>query len=139
MIFNDVADHRWAARTRLSMAGVHRRQCEWAMAHECADAALTTFGEIGDQPAEAGALWELGLTLRGHGEFDRSSEMLASSLAIFQALGDAVWSARVLASTARLAAIRGDDAAPFLQEANETCRRAGIPSLERIAVVLREW
>jgi uncharacterized protein HemY len=98
-----------------------------------------TFKEIDDQPAEARALQELGISLRDQDDFNRASQALSESLAIFRSLGDALWSARLLATQARLAARSGDDPAPLMREATEICRQSGVISPQRIEIVLREW
>jgi tetratricopeptide (TPR) repeat protein len=137
--FEEIGDQRWLARARLSIAGLHRRRNDWLPATRNLEAALATFKEIRDQPAEARVLQEFGISLRDQDEFSPASQALAESLAIFRSLGDALWSARLLASQARLAARRDDDPAPLMREATEICRNSGVISPQRIEIVLREW
>jgi tetratricopeptide (TPR) repeat protein len=137
--FEEIGDQRWLARARLSIAGLHRRRNDWLPAARNLEAALATFKEIRDQPAEARVLQEFGISLRDQDEFSPASQALAESLAIFRSLGDALWSARLLASQARLAARRDDDPAPLMREATEICRNSGVISPQRIEIVLREW
>ncbi len=58
---------------------------------------------------------------------------------IFEALGDALWTARVLASKATVDEMRGTDPAPIMGQARTLCPRSGITSEEKIAIALREW
>jgi hypothetical protein len=103
------------------------------------DAALAAFRAIGDQPAEARALRELGLLLRDQGDLPGAEAALDASQAIFGALGDALWMARVLISKASLAEARGADPGSLMREAREICRQHGITSEEKITSALREW
>jgi tetratricopeptide (TPR) repeat protein len=137
--FEEIGDQRWLARTRLSIAGLHRRRNDRLQAVRSVEAAMATFKEIDDQPAQARALHELGISLRDQDDFKRASQALSEGLAIFRSLGDALWSARLLASQARLAARCGDDPVPLMREATEICRQSGVTSRPRVEIVLREW
>jgi hypothetical protein len=103
------------------------------------DAALAAFRAIGDRAAEARALRELGILLRDRGDLESSEEALNASQAIFGELGDALWTARVLASKAVLEELRGTDPAPLMREAADTCRQHGITAEENLTSALREW
>ena len=139
--FQAIGDRRWIARTHLSAAGLARLRHEWraGQQHLDLDLALAAFRAIGDQPAEARTLRELGLLLRDQGDPTGSETALNQSQAMFQALGDALWTARVLASRADLAERRGADPAPLTGEARALCRERGIVSEEKITSALREW
>jgi hypothetical protein len=100
---------------------------------------VTTFRGIGDRPAEARALRELSMLLRDQGELAGSETALSASQEIFEALGDVLWTARVLASQAALDEMRGIDPAPAMSQATALCRLGGITSEEKIASALREW
>jgi tetratricopeptide (TPR) repeat protein len=90
-IFQDLVGRRWTARTRMSIAGLGRLRKEWTQARQHLDAALEAFRVIGDRPAEARALREVGLLLRDQGDLDGSIQGLNDSRAIFDDLGDAPW------------------------------------------------
>ena len=79
------------------------------------------------------------MLLRDQGDPAGSETALNQSQAIFQALGDALWTARVLVSRASLAERRGADPAPLTGEARALCRERGIASEEKITSALREW
>jgi tetratricopeptide (TPR) repeat protein len=138
-IFAELHDRRWAARTRASIAGLGRLRRQWADARQHADVALDAFREIGDRPAEARALREAGLLLRDQGDLSGAGEALDDSQAIFTALGDSIWTARVLASKASLEELCGGDPVPLAQEAAAICRQRGIGAGKDIADALREW
>ncbi|MGA2829205.1 MAG: tetratricopeptide repeat protein [Streptosporangiaceae bacterium] len=137
--FEAIGDRRWTARSRMSIAGLYRVRHEWASARTHLDAALAAFRAIGDRAAEARALRELGILLRDQGERESSGEALNASQAIFGELGDTLWTARVLASQAVLEGLRGNDPAPLMREATDTCRQHGITAQENITSALREW
>ena len=101
--------------------------------------ALAAFGDIGDRPAEARALRELGLLLRDQGDLTGAETALNGSLAIFEALGDSLWAARLLDSKASVEDARGGDPASLLAQARALCRQSGIASEEKITGALREW
>jgi tetratricopeptide (TPR) repeat protein len=138
-IFDDIGDRRWAARTRASIAGLYRLRRQWADARQHVDAAIDAFRDIGDRPAEARALREVGLLLRDQGDLPGAGEALEESQAIFTALGDVIWTARVLASKASVEELRGGDPVPLAQEAAAICRQHGITAEKHIASALREW
>jgi hypothetical protein len=110
-----------------------------AGARQQLDEALAAFGDIGDRPAEARALRELGLLLRDQGHLAGSDTALNGSHAIFEALGDSVWVARLLASKAALEEARGGDSASLMNQARALCRQGGITAEEKITGALREW
>ncbi len=56
----------------------------------------------------------------------------------FGELGDALWTARVLAAKAALEGLRGSDPEPLARQAAGICRQRGIPE-EKITSALREW
>jgi hypothetical protein len=64
------------------------------------DATLAAFRAIGDRPADARALRELGRLLRDQRDLADAGVALNASQAIFEALGDALWTARILVSKA---------------------------------------
>lgn len=53
-------------------------------------------------------------------------------------MGDALWTARVTASKAVLAGLRGSDPATLAQDAANMCRECGIAE-DSITSALREW
>ncbi len=118
---------------------MYRLRSEWAAARQHLDAALEAFRAISDRPAEARALRELGMLLRGQGDLAGSGTALSASQAIFGTLGDTLWKARVLVSKAVLAELRGEDPEPVMREARAICRQQGITSGEKITSALREW
>src|SRR5262249_30303514 len=137
--FRCLGDRRWVARTDLSFVGLGRVRREWSAARQHLDEALQAFRTIGDRPAEARALRELGLLLRDQGDLPGAAGALDASRAIFDELGDALWVARVLAGQASLADARGTDSAALISEARQICRQRGIASEEKITTALREW
>ncbi len=82
---------------------------------------------------------EVGLLLRDRGDFRGSGQAMETSQAIFAALGDALWTARVLASKATLEELRGGDPVSLTQEAEDICRQHGIGTDKDIASALKEW
>ena len=122
-----------------SIAGLCRLRQDWAAGREHLDAALAAFRAIGDRPAEARALRELGILLRDQGDLDSAGQALDASQAIFAELGDALWTARVLASKAVLEELRGSEPGTAARQAAEICRQRGITAEENIARALREW
>jgi tetratricopeptide (TPR) repeat protein len=135
-IFAGLGDDRWAARTRLSMASLSRRQREWDRASEHAESALRTFRTIADQPAEGWALREFGIVLREQERYDEARDALAKAERIFAGLGDHLWQARALASRPR---VDPGSSAVALDAARELCRGDGVTDAERIDWVLSEW
>ncbi len=79
------------------------------------------------------------MLLRDQGDLAGSETALNASQAIYELLGDALWTARVLASKAGLDDVRGADPAPMMGEARALCRQSGISSEEKITGALREW
>ena len=79
------------------------------------------------------------MLLRDQGDLTGSGTALNASQAIFEELGDGLWTARVLASKAALDDRRGVDPAPLLRQARALCRERGITSEEKITSALREW
>jgi tetratricopeptide (TPR) repeat protein len=137
-IFQDIGDRRWEARTHVSIAGLCRRRRQWAEGEQHLDAAIKTFRAIDDQPGEARALREIGLLLRDKGDLEGCGPALDASQAIFAELGDALWTARVLAGKAVLEGLRGGDPEPLARQAEAACRQRGV-SEENVASALREW
>jgi hypothetical protein len=80
--------------------GLCRVRRQWAEARQHLGTALDVYREIGDRPAEARALHECGLLLRDQGDVDDAGQAFDASQAIFAALGDAIWTARVLVGKA---------------------------------------
>ena len=78
------------------------------------------------------------MLLRDQGSLTGSRTALNAGQTIFEALGDVLWTARVLASKAALAEMRGADPAPLIGQARAMCRERGITSEEKITSVLRE-
>ena len=78
------------------------------------------------------------MLLRDQGEPEGSEGVLNASQAIFAELGDALWTARVLAGKALLAGLRGTDPVPMMRQAADICLQRGIAE-ECIASALREW
>jgi tetratricopeptide (TPR) repeat protein len=138
-IFESIGDRRWSARTHLSIAGMRRAQQRWVDAAHHVSQALDVFRAISDRPAQARALRELGMLLRDQGEPTRAEAAMAESRSIFTALGDELWTARTMASEAKLYELDGKDPAGILAEAGEICRRNGVTSENRITLLLREW
>ncbi len=123
----------------MSIAGLCRLRREWTAAGQHLDAALAACRAIGDRPAEARALRELGILLRDQGDLDGAGQALDASEGIFAELGDALWTARVLASRAVLERLHGSDPATLTGRAAGICRQSGITAEENIASALREW
>ena len=123
----------------MSTAGVDRLRPDWTGTRRHLDVALAAFGDIGDRPAEARALRELGLLLRDQGDLTGAETALNGSLAIFEALGDSLWAARLLGSKASVEDARGGDSASLLAQARALCRQGGIASEGKITGALREW
>jgi tetratricopeptide (TPR) repeat protein len=138
-VFDNLGDRRWSARTQLSIAGMRRAQKRWAEASRHVSEALDTFRAISDRPAQARTLRELGMLHRDQGELRRAGIALAESRSLFTALGDELWTARAIASEAKLSELGGNDPAGLLAEAAEICRRNGIISESKIALLLSEW
>ena len=103
------------------------------------DAALAAFRDIGDRPAEARALRELGLLLRDQGDLSGAEAALGGGREIFEALGDPPWMARVLAGEAALENARDGDPASLMPQARDLCQQGGISPEEKISGALREW
>lgn len=138
-LFGALGDDRWAARTRLSIAALHRRQERWSEACEHAGSALDTFSKIRDRPAQGWALRELWIALREQGHYREASEALTESERLFADLGDQLWQARALACHARLDQRRGQDCAARLSRATALCHQEGITSDAEVSWVLSEW
>ena len=138
-IFDSLGDRRWSARTHLSIAGMRRAQKRWAEASRHVNEALDVFRAIFDRPAQARTLRELGMLLRDQGELSRAGIALAESRSLFTALGDELWTARAIASEAKLSELGGNDPAGLLAEATEICRRNGIITESKIFLLLSEW
>jgi tetratricopeptide (TPR) repeat protein len=119
--------------------GCARVRHEWTAARQHLDAALNTFRSIGDRPAEARALRELGILLRDQGELGSSGQALNASQEIFAELGDALWTGRVLVCKAALEDLRGADSAHLLRQAADIYRQHGIITEKHITSALREW
>jgi hypothetical protein len=79
------------------------------------------------------------MLLRDKGEMAGSGAALDASRAIFEELGDVLWTARVLASQGAIEEMRGGDSGSLMDEARALCRQSGIVSEEKIASALREW
>jgi hypothetical protein len=90
-------------------------------------------------PPRRAPLREVGLLLRDQGDYDGAGQALDASQAIFSVLGDAIWTARVLASKASVEELRGGDPVPLSEEAEAICRRCGITAEKHVASALREW
>ena len=118
---------------------MRRAQKRWVDAARHVSQALDVFRAISDRPAQARALRELGMLLRDQGEPTRAEAAMAESRSIFTALGDELWTARTMASEAKLYELDGKDPAGILAEAGEICRRNGVTSENRINLLLREW
>jgi hypothetical protein len=73
------------------------------------------------------------------GPLSQAEASLAESRSLFVALGDELWTARAIASEAKLRELNGEDPAGLLAEAAEICCRNGITAENRISLLLREW
>jgi tetratricopeptide (TPR) repeat protein len=137
-MFTELGDHRWAARTRLSLADEGRRLRQWDTAENNARSALHFSRDIGDQPAAAKALRELGMISRDREDWDTARDYFDQSHAIFIALNDELWVARVLDGLAKIQERRGQDPADLQGQVNQILQACDIQS-GRQAVVLAEW
>ena len=79
------------------------------------------------------------MLLRDQGDVSGAEAALDASREIFEALGDVLWAARVLASKAALEDARDGDPVSLMRQARELCRQGGISSEEKISSALREW
>lgn len=137
-LFRELDDRRWEARTNLSVADMRRRQERWSEAYDLATIALRYSCEIGDLPAQGRALRQIGMICRDRGDYDEGIVRLKESKRTFVNLGDELWTARVIASLARLEDMRGDDSAALWAEADEICNRCHVIAAGRDEC-LTEW
>jgi hypothetical protein len=79
------------------------------------------------------------MLLRDQGELSRAGIALAESRSLFTALSDELWTARAIASEAKLRELGGNDPTGLLAEAVEICRRNGITNESKISLLLSEW
>jgi hypothetical protein len=74
---------------------------------------MAAFSAITDKHGQARALREAALLQRDQGELDCSWQSLDASQTIFADLGDAIWTARVLACKATLECLHERDPEPL--------------------------